>query len=396
MRACMVAYTFYEMDNRVMRYAETLAKRGDQVDVIALRKKGQPFKSYLRGVNVYRIQKRVKNEKNKMTHLIKLIIFFVKSLILLGFLQIKNGYHLVHVHNIPDFLVFAALFSKLFGAKIILDIHDIVPELYGSKFGQNDSGLTFRALVLIEKMSCAFSNHVLVANHIWHRRLTERSVSKEKCSVVLNYPDENYFFRRPRTRNNKKFKIIYPGSLNWHQGIDIAIRAFGIIRDKISAEFCIYGEGKFRETLEKLICNLGLSERVYLMGSLPINQIAEIMANADLGIEPKRNDAFAGDAMSTKILEFLSLGVPVIVSDTRIHKYYFNGSVVQFFRGEDERDLARCMLLLIEDEILRKEFVQRGVEFVIDFSWEKKKDEYLQLVERLTHQNTNLTALLQE
>ena len=42
---------------------------------------------------------------------------------------------MIHVHSVPDFLVFAALVPKLLGARIILDIHDILPEFYASKFG---------------------------------------------------------------------------------------------------------------------------------------------------------------------------------------------------------------------------------------------------------------------
>jgi glycosyltransferase involved in cell wall biosynthesis len=390
LRVCMLVYSFYESDNRVLRYAETLARRGDQVDVIALRKEGQPFKSHLGGGNVYRIQKRLKNEKNRLSYLLRIINFFAKAMILLVYLHIKKRYHLVHVHNIPDFLVFAAVFPKLLGAKVILDIHDIMPELYGTKFRRDGPGFLFRALVLMEKMSCAFSNHVIVANHIWHRTLSERSVKKQKCSVVLNYPDEKIFFRRLRTRNNNKFTIIYPGSLNWHQGIDIAIKAFGNIKNEILAEFRIYGEGNYRNSLERLISNLGLEDRVFLMGSLPINKVAEEMANADLGVEPKRNNAFAGDAMSTKILEFMSLGVPVIVSDTRVHKYYFKDSGVMFFESENEEDLARRMLLLYKDAKLRNELIQNGDNFVKEYLWDKRKEEYLTVVDKVTRKKPGL------
>lgn len=390
LRIAMLVYSFYESDNRVLRYAETLAKRGDQVDIIALRKEGQPFESNVRGVNVYKIQKRVKDERSQVTYFIRLAKFFVKSTILLGFLQMKNRYPLIHVHNIPDFLVFAAFFPKLLGAKVILDIHDIVPEVYQAKFGQDGKGVLFKVLVLIEKLSCAFSNYVIVANHIWHKTLMTRSVSVKKCSVVLNYPDENIFFRRPRKNNNGKFTMIYPGSLNWHQGIDIAIKAFAIINDEITAEFHIYGEGTFRESLENLISKLGLREKVYLMGSLPREDIAEKMANADLGIEPKRNNAFAGDAMSTKILEFMSLGIPVIVSDTRVHKYYFKDSGVMFFEAENEEDLARRMLLLYKDEKLRKELIQKGDNFVKEYLWDKRKEEYLTVVDKVTRKTPGL------
>ena len=138
-RVCMLVYSFYETDNRVIRYAETLAKRGDQVDVIALRKKGQPYTEVLNGVRVFRVQEREKNEKKSLDYLARLSRFFFRSGVLVTKKHLQAPYDLIHVHSVPDFEVFAALVPKLLGAKIILDIHDIVPEFYASKFKRHSS-----------------------------------------------------------------------------------------------------------------------------------------------------------------------------------------------------------------------------------------------------------------
>lgn len=162
MRACMVAYTYYELDNRVKRYAETLTRRGYHVDVIALRRVGQPKYDTINGVDVYRIQNRVIDEKMKLTYLYKLLLFLVNSGYFVTKKHLQNNYDVIHVHSIPDFEVFAALVPKLLGAKVILDIHDIVPELYTSKFKVSNSSLIFKLLVLVEKASGAFADHVIV------------------------------------------------------------------------------------------------------------------------------------------------------------------------------------------------------------------------------------------
>ena len=175
-RVCMVAYSFYEQDNRVMRYAEALAKRGDSVDVIALRKEGFPEYENIRGVNVRRIQTRKINKKGRVSYLLKLIRFLFNSSIALTGRHLKIPYDLIHVHNVPDFEVFAAAFTKLKGAKIILDIHDILPEFYASKFNQSKSGLLFKSLVLLERFSARFADHVIISNHLWEKTLLSRSV----------------------------------------------------------------------------------------------------------------------------------------------------------------------------------------------------------------------------
>ena len=163
-------------------------------------------------------------------------------------------YDVVHVHSVPDFEVFAALIPKLQGAGIILDIHDIVPEFYASKFSNGKDSFFFKALIKIEQFSIKFSDHVIISNHLWHKTLTIRSVDESKCTTIMNYPDEAIFYKRPRTRDDEKFIMIYPGSLGWHQGLDIAIKAFAKIKDHApEAEFHIYGSGTETNNLEKLI-----------------------------------------------------------------------------------------------------------------------------------------------
>ena len=386
LHVCMLSYSFYENDARVKRYAETLAARGDQVDVIGLKKNGQDFFESQKGVNVYRIQERIPDETSRMSYLGKILRFLVHSTIFLSKEHMKRAYDLIHVHSIPDFEVFAGILPKLSGAKLILDIHDIVPELYASKFNRNGSNSLSKSLLAIEKASAKFSDHVIISNHIWEEKLLLRSVSPHKCTVILNHPDPAIFFPRTKRRNDDKFIMVYPGTLNWHQGLDLAIRAFSIIKEKVpNAELHIYGRGSEKENLKIMIEKLDLRDKVLLKALIPIDQIAEIMANADLGIIPKRNDPFGGGAFSTKILEFMSLGVPVVVSATKIDKFYFNDSVVKFFEPGNVNALSESMLEMIKNPELRTTLAQNALKFVEDFSWEKRKHEYLDLIDRLTN-----------
>jgi glycosyltransferase involved in cell wall biosynthesis len=389
MKACMVAYTGYDSDNRVRRYAETLAKHGCRVDAIALGGAGLAPRGVLNGVQVFRIQRRIRDEKNKFAYLAKLLLFFIRSMLLLMREHIKEPYDLIHVHTVPDFEVFAAWYPKLFGAKVILDIHDILPEFYASKFNASPNSITFKLLVAMEKMSAAFSDHVIAANHIWEKRLKERSVDKSKCTTFLNYPDTDVFKRQGRNRKDKKFVLLYPGSINYHQGLDIGIRAFALIKDEVpNAEFHIYGtSGDQLSLLRGLIPDLGLEGRVYLKDSIPFDNVPFVIENSDLGIVPKRNSGFGNEAFSTKILEFMYMNVPVIVPNTAIDTYYFNESVVKFFRAEDEQSLADAMLLLIKNPTLRESLVRSANEFVRKYTWNVNQASYLDLVESLVHGN---------
>src|SRR5690349_3975945 len=160
LRVCQLAYTYYDFDNRVLRYAEYLAGRGDHVDVIALRFPNGPSLKDAGNIRVYRIQSRSRNEKAAWVYLAKILWFFCKSTILLALLQLRGRHDVIHVHNVPEFLVFAAIVPKIFGTRVILDIHDIGPELYGGKFGTKPGSRMFRMMLFVERMSCRFADHV--------------------------------------------------------------------------------------------------------------------------------------------------------------------------------------------------------------------------------------------
>jgi glycosyltransferase involved in cell wall biosynthesis len=384
-KACMLAYTFYENDGRVMRYAEALVEDGFDVEAIVLRRDLQAAQQGVNGVKVLRIQSREKNERGKYSYLTKLLSFFVRSMIEITRRHLSEPYDIIHVHSVPDFEVFAAFVPKLQGAKIILDIHDIVPEFYAAKFKVSQNALIFKALIAVEKLSTSFADHVIIANDLWLDKLVARSTIKERCSAFINYPDLSVFRPDLRTKkNDERFVIVYPGTLTWHQGVDIAVKAFALAREEAPGmEFQIYGEGSARTEIEGLIQDLQLSDKVSLSAPLPLRQIAAVMANADLGIVPKRNDSFGGEAFSTKILEFMALGVPLVVADTRIDRYYFDDSLVRFFRAGDEKDLARVMVEAYHNREFSDQLASRALKYAEENSWSRKKGKYLAIVKRL-------------
>src|SRR5713226_3657474 len=92
LRICMVAYAFYASDNRVRVYAETLAERGDEVDVIALRRYNWPTLEVINGVRVFQIQSRERNERRQLTYLFRLVLFFIHAMAFLTKKHLQNRY----------------------------------------------------------------------------------------------------------------------------------------------------------------------------------------------------------------------------------------------------------------------------------------------------------------
>jgi glycosyltransferase involved in cell wall biosynthesis/peptidoglycan/xylan/chitin deacetylase (PgdA/CDA1 family) len=383
---CMVTYSHFLSDTRVMRYAEALSERGDQVDVISLQGAGETLERETIGhIHIRRIQERVgRRGKSRLSYLLPVLRFFFAASLRIARQHARQRYDLLHIHNLPDFLVFAACYPRLNGARTILDIHDVLPEFYSSKFGVREDCLGIRMLKWVERMAAACADHVIISNHLWLDKYTARTGAGGKCSVFVNNVDTKIFHPRTRTRRDGKFILIFPGGLYWHQGLDIAIRAFQQVAAAVpQAEFHIYGDGNMKESLVALARELQLDGKILFFDWIPVRDMAGIMANADLGVVPKRADSFGNEAYSTKIMEFMSLGVPVVISSTKIDRYYFDDSVVRFFESGNSDALAEALLDMYRDENLRRSMAERASVYATRNSWESRKRDYLHLVDSL-------------
>jgi glycosyltransferase involved in cell wall biosynthesis len=387
----MVVYSFYDSDPRVKQYATALRERGDTVDVIALRKSHQAKFEVVDGVNVFRIQERPINERRKLHYLARIARFMLRATLMLTRKHRQNPYQLIHVHSVPDFLVFAALAPKLLGAAVILDIHDLLPELYASKFRIARNSGWFRVMSFVERCSCAFADHVIVANHLWRERLLHRHVPANKCTAIRNYPLLGLFKSCIRERKNGKFLITYPGSLNKHQGLEVAIRAFGKVSERMpNTEFHIYGEGADKPRLMQLTQDMRLDDRIFFHKGMPSKEIARVMVNTDLAVEPKLSKIpFSNEAASTKILEFMAAGVPIVASRTSIHSRYYDDSVLKYYDSDNDEALAECIYWMWSNPQERQDQARRATQYVEQNNWEAKKGDYLRLVDDLTATHRN-------
>ena len=197
--------------------------------------------------------------------------------------------------------------------------------------------------------------------------------------------DPAIFSERPRpVRSGDEFVLCYPGTLAWHQGLDVAIEAMALLRERApNLRLVLIGDGPERENLRELVKARNLEDRVSLAGLVPLEKVAETMAGIDVGVVPKRADSFGNEAFSTKIMEFMAMGVPVIASRTRIDEFYFNDELVQFFASGNVEDLAAKILDLMQNDARRAELRENALGFIEANHWDVRKDEYLGLVDRL-------------
>ena len=196
--------------------------------------------------------------------------------------------------------------------------------------------------------------------------------------------DSSVFVPAKSKRDDGKLIVLFPGGLQWHQGVDIAIDAFKQVQEALpQSEFYIYGDGITIDALTTQANEAGLNGIVRFFKPRGLREIAKVMATADLGVVPKRADSFGNEAYSTKIMEFMSVGVPVVISSTKVDRYYFDDSVVRFFESGNVDALASEMIDLLSHPEERQAMVKRAISYADENCWNRRKDDYFEIVDTL-------------
>lgn len=385
MKVCMIYYSGF--DPLLKRDVDAHIDRGDEVDVICYGKDNQGSERYGRKGQIHRLFTREYNEKHPLQYLLKIGYFFILASKKVFTLHIRKRFDLVHVVSPPDFMAFAALLPKILGAKVILNIHDIVPEFYMRKFGASDKWLVIKALQLIEKICCRLCDHVFTVTEIWRRRLiSRRSVLESKCSVLMNVADDRLvnLAKEKNVKSSSGFKLLYPGNLGEHFGVETLIRAIALAKMAISSiRLDVYGDGLQRTFLKYLTESLGVEDKVSFNGYIPIGLLFEKMRECNVGVVPTLDGVFAGEALSGKSLEFIALETPIIISRTAASEYYYNDSMVRFFRPGDHEDLARCIIELYNNPTKREELIKNAKTFNNVHNWQRYREIYSSTVDSL-------------
>ena len=373
-------------DPRVRREAEVLSDKGYEVDIICYGdKKSEPAKEVFGNITVYRILIRRKVE-SVVKYFLESIRFFIISFIKLQYLSLIRGYDLIQIHNMPDFHVFVALFQKLAGVPIILDLHDLTPELFESKWGEKKKSSVLSIVKFIEKISCRFSDALITVTDACKENLTNRGIRQEKITIVMNTPD-NRIFTYDKNREykiiKKRAKFIYHGTVAERFGIHVAIKAMQYIKNKIpGSTLTIYGgyDNSYKLYLEEQIKELGLEDNVYLMGFHPLEEIYGFIRESDFGLVPYLDNLYMNLALSTKMFEYNASLLPVVASKLRSFAKIFDNESIAFVGPENALELADKIINLCSNPDKRKKLAENAFIKLQSISWQVMSERYLQLI----------------
>ncbi|MFA5309038.1 MAG: glycosyltransferase family 4 protein [Dehalococcoidales bacterium] len=381
-RILIIRHKNYPTAVPTRRNAETLAANGYAVDIVCLRDKGEQRRENVRGVNVYRLPVMHKRQGFRR-YIFEYCAFFFLAFWQVTWLSLIKKYRVIQIDNMPDFLVFTALFSKLRGTKVILQILDHTPEVFIDGFKASPKHPAVRVMRLLEKASIWFANHVLVTQSTSKDMLVSRGVPEAKISVVLNVPDENVFKSVPPSSNgNGHFRLMTHARIVDRYGLDTLINTVPLLKGEIpNLEVKIVGDGEGLPRLKELTDKLGVNDYVKFTGWVNADEIPGHIAQADvcLVVIP----AGANPAMPNKLFEYSALGKPSVVTSIPSIKPYYDDNAVAYYNAGDTADLARCIIELYKDPDRRAAMAASSSAVYQKYRWGNMKHEYLNAIERL-------------
>lgn len=355
---------------------------------VTLREADEPRSYVLAGVKVRTINIKQHRGSNPVLYIAQYVAFLLIASSILTVAHMKRRFSVVHINNMPDFMVFAAVPVKALGARVILDIHDPMPELFESKFGVGKRHPAVRVIGWIEQLSIGFADQVISVHQIQLDTFASRGADPSGFTIVQNVADPKYFpvGRALETeRDPTSVRLVYHGTMAPRLGLDLLLRAVDRSRHVVTGlRLLLIGDGDDTPRLLRLIDELDLEDVVtFEPGFIPVEDLLPHLVASDVGVVPANVNPFTRNMLPVKLLEYVTLGIPSISTDLPTVRYYFEPSEVMLVEPGSVDSLAMAIETLASDRQLQDDQARRALEFTERHSWPGERDRYLDLVDRL-------------
>lgn len=380
-----VAYSHEPTDPRIRRHCEAMARHGWRVVQIGLAGPAERRVGRLNGVLLVRWQRRRYRGSGLLRYGWSYVRFFLWARAIVARLSARRAVRVVQVNNVPTYLVWTATPARRRGARVLLDIHDPEPELFLSKFGRRPGARVAAKLLALGERAATRRADLVFCVHEQHRRLTEaHGVEPRKLRVVVNQADGDLFPLAPPRRATPF--VGYHGTVSRRMGLDVALRGVALLRDRgVEVRAAIWGDGDDVARLREIRDGLGLAESVEIPGErFRLEDLVPRVRQLGVGLVPLVRDVMTDVMLPTKLLEYVRLGVPVIVSWTPTIADYFPEDSVRYLRDLSPVAVADAVVELLRDPVEAQRRAARAQELPIARAWQESGErEFVTFVEEL-------------
>jgi glycosyltransferase involved in cell wall biosynthesis len=369
---------------RVAREAAAARDDGWEVDVVAMRRKGEPARENVDGVAVFRLPVEHVRGAGIGRVLLEYILFAVLATVLVARRAVVRAYAIVHVHSPPDFLVVAAMIPRFLGCRVVLDIHDRSPDMFAMRFPGGAGRVAAAVLTRIERLAGGVADAVVTVHEPYRRELLAGGLAPEKVTVVMNSLDER-LMPAPRRPTPAPLRVVYHGTVTPPYGVHLVVEAVALAAERgleLSAE--IIGEGDSVTELEQRVAALGISNLVAVDGRhSPHQSVLERVSAAAVGVVPNLPTPLNRFALSSKLFEYVVLEVPVVSAALPTIREHFDDSELLFFRPGDAHSLADALVRTARDPAAARARALNARRRYEAYSWAVNGDRYRALLARL-------------
>jgi glycosyltransferase involved in cell wall biosynthesis len=305
---------------------------------------------------------------------------------LVRMLTTKYNFDVVHACNPPDLLLLPVLHLRRKGARLIFDQHDLVPELYLSRFSDGPKALYYVTRVL-ERLTFAAADLVISTNESYRAiALTRGHKRPEDVYVVRSAPDLSRFTRQvpdPELKRGKHYLIAYLGVMGPQDGVDHAIRALYVLRQQRDDWHAIFvGDGDVADDMRRLAKDLRLESLVEFTGRIPDDELTSILSTADVCLAPDPKNPLNDVSTMNKILEYMAMSRPIVSYDLKEARFSAGGAAM-YATANDPHDFARCIESLLNNAPQRAAMGAEGLARLRErLSWEHSRQALLLVYER--------------
>ncbi len=387
-RICVIRQGVYPYDARLTREIKALLAAGHEVDLICLRFGDEPPREEpAERLAVHRVPIK-RRHGNKVRYVFEYGAFFVAATLLVAWLHLRRRFDVVQVNTLPDCLIFAAAVPRLLGARLLLDLHECMPEFFALKYALPPEHPVIRLVAWFEQASIRFADAALTCTEPMRERFVERGASAAKIGVVLNsFDDERFNLRRHPSvqRADGRFLLVCHGTIDHMYGLDLVVRAVAALRDRIPGlQLRIYGDGPGRAGVQALARELDVAGQVFFSpGWMPLDDLLPRILEADAGVVAIRRDGCFDLTHSNKMYDLIALRKPIVMSRTRAVEAYFDDDCFQLFESGSEHDLARAIYELYAHPDIGRRIVAKAARVGEPYRWVHQAKAYLATVERL-------------